>query len=434
MPPTAGDRWILDLTYRIARYERLALSHAFSMHRYGSPQNPYAVSSEYAGDLAVQLLNRTYAFFAAHVRRAFMGTTYFYIEDYHSNRDLVLPLANVRVPKNVYIARAHVARAQVTFNSDHIRLIPPHVAHTYGQYGAMYFNPTPAIGDILVHLCPHIVQDAFEVLPWWVDMQDADQQEFSYFWGMPAWRTIPKTWGENLQVPLGAVIRPRPIKWGTQSVMVASLNVDAHGIDVIGNLPMQTFVPRQMLPERKASIPLQDAALPPNGYMSQPYLLDAFPLYSSEGWEAGSNEFAIASENLSQFPGSITNLTGGHLILRADEGSNLSGSYLIGINGEISFRPAIGLDCSDPRIAPNAIDLNNPPDPFANRLTPLMLYPLPTFEQLFFLENYFIPVAQYMYIAHMSADDNRYEAEMRTLQQFIASMSIEPGSQIRSKL
>lgn len=425
MPFQLGDRWVHDTVFRIGRYERMALAHAFSMHRYGTPQRPYDASTEFAGDLGVQLLNRAYMFFASHARQQFVATTYYYFHNYPAGKPVVLPLGNIRVPKAVYYApvAGHFWGDPIVDNAD----IPAPPSKGFWVDLATDHAVTP--GQILIQLSPLSIQSPFTSVVWNAPLLP----QYTAFWGMPDWRVTDPLWTSTTNVnPNPAVARAfKEFAVGTLANTIVSVvpNALVPGQSFIRCVyPTQTFAPRWMVPVRGTAVPILSPAGVPRD--AQVWQTDYYPFYHDDAFRRFFADF-ITIDELLPFEGQITNLTGSSLTVKPSIGSEVGGECVIAINGEVSFRPAFTLDAPDPN-APPGQGLGV--DPSTNRLTPLMLQPIPTYEQLLFLENFLVPVAQCLYVSHLSSDDSRYEAEMAVLQEFVRGISVEPSPAIRSKL
>ena len=431
---------VLGLTARIAAFERMAVTHAFSLQHYGASfMDPYSITGEFPGDLSVKLLNRAYMLFASHARRHFVSMVFFFFEKSPFTSDtstIVLPLGHIRVLKSVSFVEAR--KIKLNYATDCWATgteALPQAVDIYQTIKATVDSGHLYAGDTLVQ----VGAIPYQVILGGHAEFDPDTRElgrpvdpFAYY---PAWRVLPTPWGSMA----GSV--------GTQFSTVVS-NTSDHGValnDSITDymarvLPAPTFtiedskecgVRLEVFNTKKEKI---------GESFFYPYGADYVDYFDNEESNLRYSNFVAYSDKLKPYTGHKTTLSGGRLMLSKPEEA-LPNSFVIAIRGETEYRPAITLD----RCEPYQVDVQNPnpyirtplyPDraPSADRLAPMMLSPIPSFEHVGFIEKYHAAVGQAIYVSHLSPDDSRYAGEQEVLMQYISAMIKEPSKDFRNKV
>ena len=436
-PYYSGEYYTHGLTYKIAQLERMAVTHAYSMHHYGSFMGPYTISGEYPGDLSIKLLNRAYMLFAASARYHFISTVYFYFPSSPfstATTSITLPLGHLRVLRSVGIAEARQVDLAYTIT------IPSedlgggvYLINAVQNIGANVAAGSLNTGDTIVQMFNRTSMAQPPPAPVttyaWVGGQgamDPISNPFAYF---PSWRVTPNVW------------RGTALRVGTQATTV------------LGTAPLAFSDPITDFMARAIPTPVFGDGQTRSGLVVidgdhgnvetaqpvHPYTVDYTPyVIGTFSGTLYSNFFAF-SEPLVPFGGDVSVLSGGRLTLKKPT-TELPGSFVIAVRGEVEFRPAITLD----RCEPYQEDYDQPipglrvppypaVDPSTSRLAPMMLSPVPNYEHAGFLEKYHVAVAQAMFVSHLSPDDSRYAGEQEVLNNFIAAMAKEPDKEFRQR-
>ena len=443
IPRIEGPYYAHGLTYKIAQLERMAVTHAYSMHHYGSSfMDPYTISGEYPGDLAVKLLNRAYMIFAASARHHFISTVYFYFPTSPFSGDntcITLPLGNLRVLRSVGVAEAR--RVDLQYNvsisvGEPVQWVYPLTVEQAIAANVAYGSLS--VGDTLVHISNRtfIVQrgnspkarysanvgphgDVSEVI-----------NPFAYY---PGWRVAPSAWRRG---GLYVGTQASTVTQAVPSVLLSDAIIDYMAriipTPIVNNLSAWN---RLIVDDTLVGVPPDQQPF----HDLYPYTVDCGEYVSAAFSNTFFNNFIAFSGPLVPFEGEVSVLTGGRLTLKKPA-TALPGSFVIAVRGEVEFRPAITLDRCDPYqvdIAQQDPFLRRPrypaSAPSSNKLAPMMLYPIPNYEHLGFLERYHVAVAQAMFLSHLSPDDSRYAGEQEILNNFIAAMAKEPDKEFRQR-
>ncbi len=375
--------------------ERMAFAQAFTLHRYGSFQAPYDTAMEFSGDLSLQLLNRTYLMFAAHARTNFVSTLYYVLEN--PPRSILLPLQHIRVPH--YVSHAPAAAVKINFSP---RSATPEFYNVEDLLPGCNISGPLSAGDLVLHN-PRWVAAGLHNSAW-----DPGKEVFTNY---PDWR----------------VTGGRLYKYMSSTLAATILN---EGGALTFSIPPELFLARTLPAVRGKALPNPYKNAEHGREKTQVWYGDYVGVYDFEKTNEFLSNFWAIREPLTRLDDGLANLGGG--LLTVELPSNVSGPVCIAITGEVAFRPCLTLDLAELPHKDQKEDSFG--DPLLNRLSPLMMPPIPTYEQLAFLSNYLPVVAQAIFVSHMSSDDSRYQAEVQVLQQFIAGMSVEPGLDIKTAI
>ena len=450
-PYMSGQYNVLGLTHRIATYERMAITHAYSLQHYGSSyMDPYTVSGEYPGDLSVKLLNRAYMLFAANARHHFVSMLFYFFSRSpfsSANSSIILPLRHIRVLRSVGMAEARKVRFRFVAEM-------PQTPDTVTQYrtnivvaqmiDATMGEGTVSGGDTVVQLGVVPFQQGAKPLSSYTVAGGAGtvgpvQDPFAYY---PRWRVIggPRgAQGASLGTQYSTVLRSAP-----------TVELSDNWTDFLPRILSSPTTIDHDVAQNGIWLRVPDSDLPldnPVGRQCYPYTGDYSGWYNAgfadiqrANTDASCyNNFAAFSGSLVPYPGELSVITGGRLVIRAPK-EPLPQGFVIALRGETEFRPAITLDRCEPyQVQSNVSDqyarvpAYPASAPTLNKLSPLLLYPYPSFEHAGFLSKYHTAVAQAAFLSHLSPDDSRYSGEKEVLTQFVEAMAKEPDKEFRQR-
>ena len=445
-----GTFYVLGLTYKIAMYERMAITHAHSLQHYGgSYMDPYSTSGEFPGDLSVKLLNRAYMMFAQNARNHFITTVYYYFprSPFTSvNTSITLPLGPLRVLRSVNVGEASSVELSYKIElpiTDFKEETCTGKVSFPQQISASVKSGSVKVGDTLVQVDAMPYQTA--PAPKVTFTKVTDQSRFKVdnttgpFCHFPSWRIIPPSW-DGIKATVG-----------TQATTVLEVSPELKLADPVEDFMARILAGPQISKTEGNTVVLNVTTYEEDGKtliaegagIFDQYIADYTGYYD----EARSNEkyskfFSIAGP-MSSYPGYKATLTGGCLTLYAPKDESLPSSFVIAVSGETEFRPAITLDKYEPnqegiRVDPGKETVWDLPGlsslpPSADRLAPQLLYPVPSFEHAAFLEKFHAGVGQAIFVTHLSPDDSRYAGEKEMLERFIKAMTLESDRMFRKE-
>lgn len=445
----SGTFYVLGLTYKIAMYERMAITHAYSLQHYGgSYMDPYSVAGEFPGDLSVKLLNRAYMMFAQNARSHFITTVYYYFpQNPFSSLDtsITLPLGPLRVLRSVNVGEASpvelVYDIQLPIKDFDEKYTTGNVEFPQ-KISARVKSGDVSIGDTLVQV--QAIPYQSPPAPFVNFITSAQEEEglivdptTNPFEHYPAWRVIPPSWGgvtAGIGTQASTVIAVSPtIKLANPlEDFMARILPGPYQSAKNGNTVVLTVT------RGKDGAPLKGGV----GTFGQ-YIAEYTGYYDEDQSNKNYSKFISISGPMVSFTGHKATLSGGCLTLYAPKNQSLPTSFVIAVSGETEFRPAITLDRCE--YNQNGIQVNpskkttwDPPptsqaEPSLERLAPLLLYPVPSFEHAAFLEKFHAGVGQAVFVTHLSPDDSRYAGESEMLERFIKAMTLESDRMFRKE-